>query len=335
MRLAALTFAGFLAGAASGAAGAEMSCRGTVGLKFAQTLATQCWAVTSATRPPCSPDATCEEMLRHIRAMCGNMADERRGQPIAPDARVFKNPQTAFCADYLDVVGEFTPSFDCAKAQSETEKAICASRTLTELDLSIARVYKLALATESTTQAEQRAWLKERDAACTAGARESCLADAMRRRIKTLHYNGLGVTATPPARPLAYPDLIGTWEARSVRVFAGAGITNIEDDDYKYIGLVVAFEPGRIVWLKGTERRPPKESDNCNTPALTALDAPLTEPGDVVEQGYDKVPGAYAVRCGEKVWGPPGGAVIKGVNADNVRLYWWDGAILTLKRVKN
>jgi len=321
----------------SGVHGARAeSCRDSAGYKFAKKLAEQCLNESSATFPPCSVDATCDQMHAHIRQMC--QRGLRPGEPL-PASKRAPGSEAWICEAYLETTADIVPSFDCAKAQSPTEKAICASAELAKADLDVAATYRRALATESTTPDEQRAWLKQRDAACNADGRDKCLLDMMEKRTRELHYNGLGITASPPARSLRYEDLIGTWEARAIRVFGERfAISNIGNDDDMYLGSIVAFEPTRIVWQKGTERRPASEENSCAAPMLTPLPTVVAEPYEIVgrnHSSYQKVPGAYAVHCGGKVWGPPNGAVIKGVSADNVRLYWWDGAILTLKRVKN
>lgn len=61
------------------------------------------------------------------------------------------------------------PSFDCAKAGSSAEEAVCASDTLAALDLELARVYGLAAGSDLSTdrmnelKATQRGWIKGRD----------------------------------------------------------------------------------------------------------------------------------------------------------------------------
>lgn len=66
------------------------------------------------------------------------------------------------------------PSFDCAKAESSAEEAICASPVLAALDRRVGDVYARALAVAkgldagaedavATLQAEQRGWISGRD----------------------------------------------------------------------------------------------------------------------------------------------------------------------------
>lgn len=60
------------------------------------------------------------------------------------------------------------PSFDCTKAESDAENAVCASEALAELDVETARLYQLAVAGVSGARldelkAMQRGWIKGRD----------------------------------------------------------------------------------------------------------------------------------------------------------------------------
>lgn len=60
------------------------------------------------------------------------------------------------------------PTFDCAKAQGEVEKAVCADATLAALDVRLAEVYQAAYAKAQgefaeRLRVEQRGWVKGRD----------------------------------------------------------------------------------------------------------------------------------------------------------------------------
>ncbi|GAB5437188.1 MliC family protein [Falsiruegeria mediterranea] len=60
------------------------------------------------------------------------------------------------------------PSFDCAKAQSDAEIAVCSSDALAELDVEVTRLYRLAASDVSgerlnELKAMQRGWIKGRD----------------------------------------------------------------------------------------------------------------------------------------------------------------------------
>jgi len=66
------------------------------------------------------------------------------------------------------------PSFDCAKAQSSAEEAVCSSDALAALDLELARLYEAASGGPNmdadglaTLKATQRGWIKGRDACWT------------------------------------------------------------------------------------------------------------------------------------------------------------------------
>lgn len=87
-------------------------------------------------------------------------------------------------------------SFDCARASSATEKAICASPTLGRKDIVVATYYDLLLRLkpaaagmayrefDDSVREGQRKWLKEGRDAC--GGDASCLGKAYDGRIATL-----------------------------------------------------------------------------------------------------------------------------------------------------
>jgi uncharacterized protein YecT (DUF1311 family) len=79
-------------------------------------------------------------------------------------------------------------SFDCNRARLPDEKAICASRQLSEMDVEMSVRYQtltglVAMGTRGNMQDEQQAWLKSRQAC---GRDQACLLAAYRRRIGTL-----------------------------------------------------------------------------------------------------------------------------------------------------
>ncbi len=79
-------------------------------------------------------------------------------------------------------------SFDCAKAASADEKAVCASCDLAQQDVRMATLYEVltslvAMGQRGDIQDRQRAFLKQR-AAC--GADEACLSKAYVKRIDEL-----------------------------------------------------------------------------------------------------------------------------------------------------
>lgn len=90
----------------------------------------------------------------------------------------------AFAASLLPQLGHAT-SFDCAKAASFVEKAICSSVTLSKLDDALSENYQsmrtanIGDGASKDLQATQKKWLAERNR-CTD---EKCVARAYRRRI--------------------------------------------------------------------------------------------------------------------------------------------------------
>jgi uncharacterized protein len=88
----------------------------------------------------------------------------------------------------LSSASAFAASFDCGRARLADEKAVCASRQLSEMDVEMAVRFQMltglvAMGARGDMQDEQQAWLKSRKAC---GANRSCLLDAYRRRIATL-----------------------------------------------------------------------------------------------------------------------------------------------------
>ncbi|REE22112.1 uncharacterized protein DUF1311 [Paraburkholderia sp. BL27I4N3] len=93
-----------------------------------------------------------------------------------------------FAMAMLGSASAFAASFDCGRARLPDEKAICASRQLSEMDVEMAVRYQMltglvAMGARGNMQDEQQAWLKSRKAC---GANQSCLLNAYRGRIGTL-----------------------------------------------------------------------------------------------------------------------------------------------------
>ena len=76
-------------------------------------------------------------------------------------------------------------SFDCHKASSVTEKAICGDKHLSQLDGEMGKAYKEASHHAGVKQ-EQRSWIKRRDKQC--GGNEDCLYDMTKKRISALKH---------------------------------------------------------------------------------------------------------------------------------------------------
>lgn len=81
-------------------------------------------------------------------------------------------------------------SFDCSKAKTRVERAICSSRVLSDLDERLARAYAAALRSgdnPGTVKSRQRAWLKNVRDRCPDGA---CLKEAHEKRLAELASSG-------------------------------------------------------------------------------------------------------------------------------------------------
>lgn len=100
-----------------------------------------------------------------------------------------------FTAVSVTAAKPYPTSYDCAKAeaaQDETAQAICYVKSLADLDLELARVYKahlepLAPSERKKAIEEQRAWLAKRNADCTIYKWwVDCLTDHYKERIAAL-----------------------------------------------------------------------------------------------------------------------------------------------------
>jgi uncharacterized protein len=85
-------------------------------------------------------------------------------------------------------INALAASFDCAKAKSKIEKAICADQELSNFDEYLGRYYAGALETAkdaaSCVKADQKAWVKRARDVC--GAKASCLTEVYLNRLSTL-----------------------------------------------------------------------------------------------------------------------------------------------------
>ena len=89
------------------------------------------------------------------------------------------------------------PSFDCDKASTATEKAICSSEMLSNLDRELAAAYKVArgnIDKESRNltvlRNQQRQWVKKRSSTCSDNVQ--CLSRMYQERIKALLGDDVG-----------------------------------------------------------------------------------------------------------------------------------------------
>ncbi|NNS09616.1 hypothetical protein [Erwinia sp. JH02] len=121
-----------------------------------------------------------------------------------------------------------------------------------------------------------------------------------------------------------YATLEGIWHVDAVHVDS-TGIQAVMENDPQYMGAVVTFSSNKIMWSQGSAQRTiDPATDNClKRPTLTSADE--NDPEDSYQ-----VAGGYNVICGDEPWGP--GAVVTAPVNDTLTLYWFDGAILVLKK---
>ena len=114
---------------------------------------------------------------------------------------------------------EVGPSFECDKASTAVEHAICASEILSDLDRSLSHAFRAAMQDlyfdspeEWSLRVEQRQWNKERQSKCASvrnlGSQyEECLASIYRMRIAALMTASVSLAPTKAKNtPLAIAD---------------------------------------------------------------------------------------------------------------------------------
>ncbi len=83
-------------------------------------------------------------------------------------------------------------SFDCARADSANERAICSDVMLARLDREVAETWSSQLRNENDPERKQKlkasqvSWLAARDKTCSAGNRVPCLLSLYRARLQQL-----------------------------------------------------------------------------------------------------------------------------------------------------
>jgi len=92
-------------------------------------------------------------------------------------------------------------SFDCKKAATPVEKAICDSSITAELDVALEEIYRASLARRpaerATLETAQRQWLAARNARCARGKPDqNCLEQMYKARIIALVRADRGIGAT-------------------------------------------------------------------------------------------------------------------------------------------
>lgn len=125
------------------------------------------------------------------------------------------------------------PSFDCAKTDSDADRAICASDTLAGLDLELARLYALALSGPSMDDARkeelrqsERDWLNERHECWRSSLGiETCLAVSYALRIHDLREGYAGARSDDAAGISSGP---GAWRCDGLDALISSVFINAE-----------------------------------------------------------------------------------------------------------
>lgn len=120
---------------------------------------------------------------------------ETPAEPVAAETDAVKS---AAPAAVPPPTGPVTPSFDCAKAESEAETMVCADYGLAALDNRLAEVYAAELAKPDAVKdlaARQRSWVKGRDECWKADDKKLCVEEEYRTRIAELQINSPGAMA--------------------------------------------------------------------------------------------------------------------------------------------
>lgn len=115
------------------------------------------------------------------------------------------------------------PSFDCAKAQTPVERAICSDNDLARQDQELLAAYNQALSSGRTNKQAQRNWIKQREASCAgmgSGIIE-CVANFAAQRILAL--NPPANTAMTGIRQ-SCPALSGAW-----------GVSRVQSNDTLFV----------------------------------------------------------------------------------------------------
>jgi len=96
-----------------------------------------------------------------------------------------------FVEHSVEKTGPFKTSFNCDKANYDSEKQICYVKLLADLDVELARLYQQQLRGASPEQQqvfrkEQRAWLEKRDNECNFKFGVQCMEELYKSRVAEL-----------------------------------------------------------------------------------------------------------------------------------------------------
>ena len=86
------------------------------------------------------------------------------------------------------LTGNIAPSFNCAKAGTSVERALCSSDALARQDRHLLKAYQNARARGATSASAQRAWIRQRESRCAGqgGGVAVCVAEMSAQRIREL-----------------------------------------------------------------------------------------------------------------------------------------------------
>ncbi|MEN4953198.1 lysozyme inhibitor LprI family protein [Stenotrophomonas sp. TWI819] len=127
-------------------------------------------------------------------AACSKPAPSDTATPAEPAAPATSAPAASAPAAPASPTLQ-PPSFDCAKAQSQAETLVCGDARLAALDRQLAALYKRVQTSpdELDIAAEQRGWIKGRDACSRAVDPHRCLVESYQTRLVELTINGGGI----------------------------------------------------------------------------------------------------------------------------------------------
>jgi uncharacterized protein len=220
---------------------------------------------------------------------------------------------TAFLTVLMAAAGGFSapsfaadgPSFDCSKARSTVDRAICGDRELSRLDRRLAQIFQLALQTQNDRwplTADEQHWVAER-AQCGQLAPadvNSCVSETILTRIQDLativhvqprafitamdareRQNAVPAMAAPqpPAARAAPPDQVRTATAQNPEPIRNEQIAlpAAAPVDRKAL-LVAAVEKGRQAYAAGANdmakgaARPRRAKDICAAMPSAAIE---------------------------------------------------------------
>ncbi len=162
------------------------------------------------------------------------------------------------------------PSFDCAKASSSAEEAICASDDLAALDREVSRLYALASKGPNMTddrlqelRAFQRGWVKGRDECWKSDlGLEACVAEEYALRIQELRQGYADARSEGGPSDGPFPYMCTGFDALIGATFVNAGSPRVVLrwlDSFAVLQAAEAASGARyqngntVFWTKGDE----------------------------------------------------------------------------------